>query len=289
MRVLTLVSIVLLMVASASAAPTWSYNAEGGFGASSGTIHVNSGDASNPASADGNDVHVEADPVNTSNTALDVDDFYRPANGRRAYLAYTDLPEEISMTGKIQVNWREYIANGANRRMDPWSFCKGTDTVADAPNKMYAELRKVGSVDDNPATGTWTLQLGICDAYTAIEPNPGNFGLTTWAMPPMAIGWHDFKIQYAYKGISATTGKHMAFVSAAVDGECLGTATSIAADFDINLLSIGCKWYGGDAVAIRQIDDVERGDLVDDYVIITPEPATALLLLSGCLFFRKRK
>lgn len=282
MRVLTLVSVVLLTAALASAAPIWSLDFENGFTASSGTPNVNYGDLSDPYNTAGdpnNNVHVETDPLDTSNTALDID---MTVPLPRSRLTYLDVPSELSTTGQITIKNRWYYGGGYNYGGDMWSLSPGIvdSNVADDGNFIEL-LLGAGSTQT-----VWTLDIWVY----ALRGDPINKWAqrTRFAMPILGAGWHDISASWVYLGILGD-GNPYARVTASVDSTNLGTfVTRWANDWDVNMLNIGNRWKGGDGTASKQIDSTEMGTLVDDYVI-TPEPATALLLLSGCVLFRKRR
>lgn len=296
MRVLTFISVVLLMAASASAVPTWALDFEDGFTATSGTPNINKGDLLDPgntAADPNNEIHCETDPLNTSNTALDVENNILTL-APKSYLAYTGMPAALSMSGQGVIKSREYFAdNTNNRKYSLWTLTPGTPAVYDK-SMVYLYVRR--------ASSAWSTTVW---SYSNYEPGVSGYydshGFTT---PPMVypwVGWHDWEFTWKYLGILESSGEgeggediHSAFISVALDGICMGTATIDWPVFDIGMFVVGSNFRGewdGDVQksSSKQIDGLELGDLVDDYVIITPEPATALLLLSGCVFFRKRK
>ena len=282
MRVLTLVSIVLLMAAWASAAPIWSVDFESGFAASSGTTVVYFGNTSNPGDTT-MDVHVEAGPITTSNNALDIEntDFNQPYSA----LAYSGIPGAIQPAADISISWRYYYAaDEATRMFMPWTLSTSDGVTNGAPNQVHILFM------GNPDTA-WSAYLYAYDDWG----KGGHYASKTFALPTIAQGaWHDFRLHWVYQGIcqaetGALAGKPYANIYLTVNDECVGTDVMAWADWSAQMLAVGSMWPGGFMnYSMYQVDAAEVGDLIDD-VVVTPEPATALLLLSGCVFFRKRK
>ena len=283
MRVLTLVSVVLLTAALASATPIWSVDFESGFTASSGTADVHLGNLADPENTAGDtniEVYVDADPLNTSNKALEVE--MRNAAKPRSHLGYS-IPSSVQPAADIRISWRDYYANDdRHRAYMPFNLTGGSAAINNESNMVHLSI---SAYADGMTAGTAQLW-----AYTRAYKPDAYSASHTFALPPFqANSWNDFSLHWVYRGICETTELPYANVSLEVNGECMGSATMTWADWTANMISIGCKWNGGpDNYSVSQRDSMELGDLIDD-VVITPEPATALLLLSGCLFFRKRK
>ncbi|MCE5340173.1 MAG: PEP-CTERM sorting domain-containing protein [Planctomycetaceae bacterium] len=262
----------------AMASGTWSLDFENGFTASSGTAFVNYGDLANPGNT-AQEVHVEADPVRTNNTALDIDMINTTTP--RSLLAYTGtdfIPTYQS--GTLDVEYYQYL-DAYNRSAMLFTMTDGTPSVAGDEYIGFSIVKTTA--------GGWGL------ATLAYDNLNGTMVLTntTYAAPASlftAGGWHSISFTWESIGYSETLGRNAAVINAWIDEIQVAENVTVGwAQFDTSMLTVGCRWLGSGTNGASQLDGNERGDLMDN-LVVTPEPATALLLLIGStVLFRKKK
>ncbi|OHB51355.1 MAG: hypothetical protein A2Y10_02395 [Planctomycetes bacterium GWF2_41_51] len=269
-----MVFLIVVLASMPAMATIWSVDFESGFTASSGTPHVFNGDLANPGDTT-KELHIEADPVNSSNKALDVE--YIVTTLPRTYLAYTGLPGSIQPDSDITISARYYLSEvEGNRSVMPFNLNGGTVDVDGSANQVHVAF-------DKKSTG-WTATIFAYNGFNL----GGYYTSQVVALPPLESGWHDIVLSWDYLGWSEELQKVSADVALILDDEIMYSGVMGWADFDASMLSVGCRWNGGAGVSKYWIDGNEYGDLVDDVMII-PEPATLMLLGIGAVLLRKRK
>jgi hypothetical protein len=280
---LLIVSVVLLASIPAIATTSWSVDFESGFTASSGSAHTNNAPA---------EVHVEADPVDAQNNALDVDmiDTTFP----RSLLAYTGMDyTPTASSGRLDVRW---MYNGFDQGQEPygnwyWNRNPMLFTMTDGTPTTQGDEYIGFYLNCKPSTGVWQMGLNVYDNLATPEEPDMAYTFKQWDMMPLAAGWHDFTYEWQSLGFDASEGKVMARINLWVDGtQVLTNGTQGWGDFETNMITVGCRWFGSSAAAAaQQVDAGERGDLMDDVNVTIPEPCSILLLLGGAMLIKRKR